>query len=112
MGYGNLGDAAVQEAVIANIRKRLPDVRLVGFSLVPDDTTERHGIPCYSIRWWYPTADETDPPVAAADIGVATQARADAGAAISGRAENLFWISRERRGSGFVPTGGSDSSTC
>ncbi len=54
MGYGNLGDAAVQESVIANIRKRLPDARLVGFSLIPDDTTERHGIPCHPIRWWYP----------------------------------------------------------
>ena len=61
MGYGNLGDAAVQEAVIANIRKRLPHVRLVGFSLVPDDTTKRHGIPCHPIRWWYPTADEAEP---------------------------------------------------
>lgn len=54
MGYGNLGDAAVQEVVIANIRKRLPDVRLVGLSLVPGDTTERHGIPCYPIKWWSP----------------------------------------------------------
>jgi len=54
MGYGNLGDAATQDVAIANIRKRLPDVRLVGFSFIPHDTTERHGIPCYPIRWWYP----------------------------------------------------------
>jgi len=59
MGYGNLGDAAVQEAVIANIKKRLPNARLIGFSLVPDDTTKRHGIPCYPIRWWYPTLEKT-----------------------------------------------------
>jgi polysaccharide pyruvyl transferase WcaK-like protein len=55
MGYGNLGDAAIQEAVIANIKKRIPNARFVGFSLVPDDTTKRHGIPCYPIRWDCPT---------------------------------------------------------
>ena len=54
MGYGNLGDAATQDVAIANIRKRLPDARLVGFSFIPDDTTERHGIPSYPIRWSYP----------------------------------------------------------
>src|SRR3990172_9989934 len=50
MGYGNLGDAAIQESVIANIKKRMPNVQLVGFSSVPDDTVTRHGIPCHSIR--------------------------------------------------------------
>ena len=50
MGYGNLGDAAVQDSVIGNIRKRLPNARLVGFSLVPDDTINRHGIPCHPIH--------------------------------------------------------------
>jgi polysaccharide pyruvyl transferase WcaK-like protein len=54
MGYGNLGDAAIQEAVIANIRRRVPNAQLVGFSLIPDDTRKRHGIPCYPIRWSYP----------------------------------------------------------
>ncbi len=55
MGYGNLGDAAIQEVVIANIKKRLPNAQLVGFSFVPDDTVKRHGIPCYPIRSWFPT---------------------------------------------------------
>src|ERR1700740_3156817 len=54
MGYGNLGDAATQDVAIANIRKRLPDAQLIGFSLVPSDTTMRHGIPCYPIGWWHP----------------------------------------------------------
>jgi polysaccharide pyruvyl transferase WcaK-like protein len=54
MGYGNLGDAAIQEAVIANIKRRVTDAQLVGFSLIPDDTMKRHGIPCCPIRWWYP----------------------------------------------------------
>jgi polysaccharide pyruvyl transferase WcaK-like protein len=61
MGYGNLGDAAIQDAVIANIQRRLPDVRLVGFSLIPDDTANRHGIPCYPIKWWYPRLGATAP---------------------------------------------------
>ncbi len=59
MGYGNLGDAAIQEAVIANIKKRLPNARIIGFSFVPDDTMKRHNIPCYPIRWWYPTSAKT-----------------------------------------------------
>lgn len=49
MGHGNLGDAAIQDSVIANIKKRSPDVHLVGFSFVPEDTLKRHGIPCHPI---------------------------------------------------------------
>jgi len=59
MGYGNLGDAAIQDVVIESIRKRLPNARLVGFSLIPDDTTKRHGIPCYPILRWHPTLEKT-----------------------------------------------------
>jgi polysaccharide pyruvyl transferase WcaK-like protein len=54
MGYGNLGDAATQDVVISNIRKRLPSAELVGFSFIPSDTTARHGIPCFPILRWYP----------------------------------------------------------
>lgn len=49
MGYGNLGDAAIQDSVIANIRKRVPHARIVGFSFAPADTSERHGIACYPL---------------------------------------------------------------
>jgi polysaccharide pyruvyl transferase WcaK-like protein len=55
MGYGNLGDAATQDVVIENIRKRIPDVELVAFSQVPDDTVKRHGILSYPILWSNPT---------------------------------------------------------
>lgn len=55
MGYGNLGDAATQDVVIESIRKRVPNAQIVGFSLIPDDTTKRHGIPCYPILRWHPT---------------------------------------------------------
>lgn len=50
MGGGNLGDDATQEAVIENIKRRWPDADLYGFSLNPDDTRARHGIPSYPIR--------------------------------------------------------------
>jgi polysaccharide pyruvyl transferase WcaK-like protein len=60
MGYGNLGDAAIQDAVITNIRRRLPNAQLVGFSFIPDDTLKRHGIPCHPILWWFPTLEKAE----------------------------------------------------
>lgn len=48
-GYGNLGDAAIQEAMIQNIRQRFPNAQIVGFSLNPQDTEARHKIPAYPI---------------------------------------------------------------
>ncbi len=57
MGGGNLGDAAIQDAVIAHIRRRVPDARIVAFSFIPPDTAKRHGIPCYPLtREWRPSA--------------------------------------------------------
>lgn len=48
-GYGNLGDAAIQHAMIDQLRGRLPDVEIRGFSLNPEDTGARHGIPAHPI---------------------------------------------------------------
>lgn len=48
-GHGNLGDAAIQDAMLANLRRRRPGARIVGLSLNPADTTERHGIPAYRL---------------------------------------------------------------
>jgi polysaccharide pyruvyl transferase WcaK-like protein len=50
MGGGNLGDDATQTAVISKIKHRWPDADIYGFSLNPDDTHTRHGIPAYAIR--------------------------------------------------------------
>jgi len=58
MGYGNLGDAATQESLIANLKMRLPDAEIIGFSLNPDDTRKRHNIPSYSITYWHPGLDK------------------------------------------------------
>jgi polysaccharide pyruvyl transferase WcaK-like protein len=40
---GNLGDAAIQDALIANFRLRLPGARFSGISLNGDNFVERHG---------------------------------------------------------------------
>jgi polysaccharide pyruvyl transferase WcaK-like protein len=50
MGGGNLGDDATQTAVIHNIKKRWPEAEIIGFSMNPEDTRKRHGIPSYPIR--------------------------------------------------------------
>ena len=44
---GNLGDGAIMDAVISNIRQRLPDAPIYGITLHPVDTLQRHGIPSY-----------------------------------------------------------------
>lgn len=49
-GTGNLGDAAIQEAVIQNIRRQQPEAKIVGFSANPDDTKRRHGIESYPLN--------------------------------------------------------------
>lgn len=43
-GHGNLGDAAIQQAVIAELRSRYPHADIIGITLVPADTFRRHGI--------------------------------------------------------------------
>ena len=60
-GGGNLGDAAIQKSMIDNIRQFHPQAEIYGFSLQPQDTESRHGIPTYPIGkeanfadycWW------------------------------------------------------------
>jgi polysaccharide pyruvyl transferase WcaK-like protein len=50
IGGGNLGDDATLDVVIRNIRRRWPHAVITAFSINPDDTTTRHGIPSYPIR--------------------------------------------------------------
>jgi polysaccharide pyruvyl transferase WcaK-like protein len=49
-GGGNLGDDATLDAVICNIRSRWPKATICGFTMNPEDTKSRHGIPAYPIR--------------------------------------------------------------
>ena len=45
----NLGDAAIQDALIANILLRHPLARIFGITLNPGDTEERHGVVSFQI---------------------------------------------------------------
>jgi polysaccharide pyruvyl transferase WcaK-like protein len=46
---GNLGNAAILSSMIANIRKRIPNVEIIGVTLSPEDTRRRHGIDTFPI---------------------------------------------------------------
>lgn len=48
-GWGNLGDAAIVDAVIHHLRSRLPDVSICAFTMNPEDTAARHQIPSFRI---------------------------------------------------------------
>src|SRR5208282_3977900 len=45
----NLGNAAMQAAMIANLRKRIAGVEILGITLNPDDTRRRHGIKAFPL---------------------------------------------------------------
>ena len=62
-GCGNLGDDAIIDSVIANIRRRWKDAEVAVFSMNPEDTAERHGIPSYPIRRYRWSSDKR--PIAA-----------------------------------------------
>jgi polysaccharide pyruvyl transferase WcaK-like protein len=93
MGYGNLGDAATQEALMANIRSRLPDADIIGFSLNPVDTTKRHGITSYSITYWHPGLSDSSQ----TDSGGADSNRASLRARLKSIAKNIPVVSRVAR---------------
>jgi polysaccharide pyruvyl transferase WcaK-like protein len=76
---GNLGDSAIQGALIANLRSCEPHVDLCGITLHPARTSARHQIPCYSLtatsRSHYRGTKERDDgerplPVAEASVGL------------------------------------------
>lgn len=49
-GSGNLGDAAIQDAVLANLRARVPAARFLAICPHPADATARHGIDAVRLR--------------------------------------------------------------
>jgi polysaccharide pyruvyl transferase WcaK-like protein len=50
LGGGNLGDEASMTSVIQGIRSRWPDAEIHAFTMNPEDTSARHGIPAFPIR--------------------------------------------------------------
>src|SRR4051812_46298282 len=63
-GWGNLGDAAIVDSLIHGIRTRLPQARIVGFTLNPADTRARHGVDAYTCSAYslphYPSLEPSD----------------------------------------------------
>lgn len=49
-GGGNLGDDASLNAVVGNIKRRLPNAEIVALSMNSEDTKIRHGVISYPIR--------------------------------------------------------------
>ena len=49
IGGGNLGDDATMDVVMRNIKQRWPHAAITAFSMNPDDTEKRHGIPAYRV---------------------------------------------------------------
>jgi polysaccharide pyruvyl transferase WcaK-like protein len=49
MGFGNMGDAAIHESFVRNIKARVPDARIIAFSQNPEDTRTRHQLVAYPI---------------------------------------------------------------
>lgn len=62
-GNQNLGDEAIIEAVLHQLRRRMPQARLCCFSINPDDSAQRHGVDAYPIRRLVAKKAHQAPPV-------------------------------------------------
>ncbi|MBK7894890.1 MAG: polysaccharide pyruvyl transferase family protein [Candidatus Promineifilaceae bacterium] len=49
--HSNLGDAAIQEAMMQHIKEYRPNATIIGYSLSPEHTEARHGIKSYPLGW-------------------------------------------------------------
>jgi polysaccharide pyruvyl transferase WcaK-like protein len=90
----NLGDAAIQEAVIQNVRRRYPDAYISGITANPVFTAARHGIPCF--------------PIAARSLEIASrlQGESEGAARASERSERSSLRARARELAKGVPVVG------
>lgn len=50
-GNNNLGDEAIIKASIENLRERIPNIEIIGLSLKPLDTKQRHNINSFPLRF-------------------------------------------------------------
>jgi polysaccharide pyruvyl transferase WcaK-like protein len=46
---GNLGDGAIQQALVSNFRRFVPESSICGITLDPERTAKLHSIPCYPL---------------------------------------------------------------
>ena len=56
-GNQNLGDEAITTATIQHIKRRIPNVDIVGLSVKPEDTAKRYNIVSYPIRYVKPLSE-------------------------------------------------------
>jgi polysaccharide pyruvyl transferase WcaK-like protein len=68
-GCGNLGDDAIIDAVVSNIRRRWDKAEITVFSMNPDDTAKRHEIPSRPIRRYRWEAAYRSPKIKSAQPG-------------------------------------------
>ena len=71
-GNENLGDEAIITAVLQNLKKLWPDVEARCFSIIPEDSAQRHQVASFPIRWR--SAPSTKARVDSASSGVSEQA--------------------------------------
>lgn len=79
-GNRNLGDEAITAAVVRNIRCHVEGAEIVGLSINPEDTRQRHGIAAFPIR----DRADTGPGPARPARPAATETRAEPAAAVDG----------------------------
>lgn len=87
---GNLGDAAIQDALITNFRTLNPQIRFSGITLNPNRTSMRHQIPCYLLA-------VTSRPHYRATMPSATVGTACSRAPAATGSENSFFSRLKRR---------------
>ncbi|HEX9626883.1 MAG TPA: polysaccharide pyruvyl transferase family protein [Acidiferrobacterales bacterium] len=94
-GNRNLGDEAITAAVARAIRRHLPGAEIVGLSINPDDTAQRHGIAALPIRdIETPVAGAAAPRPAAPAGGTKPAAAAPAGIGFKQRLKRIpvvYW---------------------
>ncbi len=69
-GWGNLGDRAILESLLQGLRLRLPQARVLAFTLNAEGTAREHGIPAFTLLGFSPhlyTMREAGPDAASAD---------------------------------------------
>jgi polysaccharide pyruvyl transferase WcaK-like protein len=95
---GNLGDAAIQDSMIANLRQRLPEAQFTGITLSCDNFLRQHGVAAF------PLLAASMPPSFGSSAGLAKEPNeAQATTTGAGSAVSKDWTRRLRRALRIVP---------
>ncbi|GAB4577357.1 MAG: polysaccharide pyruvyl transferase family protein [Anaerolineales bacterium] len=94
-GYGNLGDAAIQQAMLENIYQYVPNAVVFGVSMNPPDTEKRHGIPAFPIGRFAPGWGLNKPPFRSWFHHWLYHLRKEAPSAVRKIVKVVFWLPTE-----------------